>query len=226
MSARSRIALLIALTVLVVVLAIVVIKGGSGPSTSSMSSSKAPPTGAPSVSGFDGAALPAGMRAHPLTLTALSTPTPVPAGLPAGPTVSLSAYHGRVVVIAFLYSTCGPTCILIAQQIRGALNELAHPPAVLIISADPAADTRASVERFLGQVSLAGRVYYLTGSPTQLRAVWHAYRVTPASAGRAAFDSAATVYLIDTAGFERVEFGTEVLTPEGLAHDISRLQTG
>jgi protein SCO1 len=240
MSTRSRIVLLTICAALTLVLALVLILIlGSGSSSHSPSNILSTTTnteghaanpGESSVSGFDGAALPAGVRAQPFTLTALSTPTSVPVpvltGQPAGPSVSLSAFRGQVVVIAFLYSTCGSTCTLIAQQIRGALNELPHPPTVLIVSADPAADTRASVERFLSQVSLAGRVYYLTGSPAQLRAVWHAYRVTPASAGRAAFDAAATVYLVDPTGFERVEFGSEQLTPEGLAHDIGRLQTG
>jgi protein SCO1 len=174
----------------------------------------------PSASGFDGAALPADVRAPEFTLTALASST----GQPTCGPVSLSSFHGKVVVLAFLYSTCGPTCILIAQQIRGALNELGgHSSVVLIVSADPSADTPVSVSRFLAQVSLTGRVHYLSGSPAQLRTVWHAYHVTPASTGRAAFDNAASVFLIDPAGLERVEFGVEQLTPEALAHDIGKL---
>ncbi len=72
--------------------------------------------------------------------------------------MSLSSYRGQVVVLAFLYSTCGATCTLIAQQIRGALDELPQPVPVLIVSADPAADTPASVARFLARVSLTGRI--------------------------------------------------------------------
>ena len=131
-------------------------------------------------------------------------------------------------MLTFLYSgACGDTCIVVAQQIRGALNELPSPaPAVLIVSADPSADTSASVRAFLAQVSLTGRVHYLTGSPAQLRAVWHAYGAIPASAGRAAFDNSASVFLIDPSGEERVVFGVQQLTPEGLAHDIGKLQAG
>ena len=51
---------------------------------------------------------------------------------------------------------------MIAQQIRGALDELRRPVPVLLISADPAADTPARVRRFLPRVSLSGRVRYLT----------------------------------------------------------------
>lgn len=192
------------------------------PARSSTTVGQSPGSTADSASGFDGPALPAHLRAHELTLTNLSAPTSQPNGRP----VSLSAYRGQVIVLAFLYSTCGPTCIIIAQQIRGALDELPRPVPVLIISADPSADTPARVRRFLERVGLNGRVHYLTGSPAQLRAVWHAYDAIPASAGRAAFDTSASVFLIDPSGFERVLFPVEQLTPESLAHDIRRLQSG
>jgi protein SCO1 len=168
------------------------------------------------ASGFDGAALPPAIGASDFALTDQS-----------GRRVSLSDYRGQVVVVAFLYSTCGATCIVIAQQIRGALDELddehASPPAVLIVSADPAADTPAHVARFLTSVSLSGRVRYLTGSVSQLRPIWHSYDITPATSGAAAFDRVASVLLIDAEGNKRVLFESEQLTPESLSHDIGRL---
>src|ERR1039458_4804136 len=92
----------------------------AGCSSSSSSSSSA--SGA-SASGFDGAALPAAAPAHGFELTDQDRRA-----------VSLSRYRGQVTIIAFLYSTCGATCILIAQQVRGALDELPHPVPVLFIS--------------------------------------------------------------------------------------------
>jgi protein SCO1/2 len=164
-------------------------------------------------SGFDGAALSPSPLAPDFTLADRY-----------GHPVSLRSLRGHVAVLTFLYSTCGATCILIAQQIRGALDELPHPVPVLIVSADPAADTPASVAHFLAKVSLTERARYLTGSPAQLRPIWHAYRVHPAGAGRAAFDRYAFLLLLDAQGRERVLFEPEVLTPESLAHDIRRLQ--
>ena len=185
--------------------------------TSGSSSSRTSTAGA--ASGFDGAALPPGVKAENFTLTDQN-----------GRRVSLSDYRGQVVVVAFLYSTCGETCIVIAQQIRGALDDLddlderhSHPPAVLIVSADPATDTRAHVARFLSEVSLSGRVRFLTGAPSQLRQLWRSYDVTPASAGAAAFDRVASVLLIDARGNKRVLFESEQLTPESLSHDIGLL---
>ncbi len=170
----------------------------------------------PSVeAGFDGAALPSGAPVRDFTLSDQR-----------GRRVSLASLRGRVVVLTFLYSTCGASCVVIAQQIRGALDELGHPVPVLIVSADPRGDTPAKVARFLADVSLSGRVSYLDGPVAQLRSLWRAYRVTPASAGRSAFGLHASVMLLDRRGSERVVFQQEQLTPEALAHDVGKLEGG
>jgi protein SCO1 len=211
---RRRLPLLLAwVTALAVALAVVVIVLG----TSSGGSSPSPgaPSHAASASGFDGAPLPGDVAAPPFTLTDQQ-----------GRRVSLSDYRGQVVLLTFLYSRCGATCILIAQQIRGALEELRRPPAVLIVSADPAADTRASVARFLEEVSLSGRAQYLTGPLSSMRGIWRAYGVTPASSSAATFDRFASILLLDGRGRERVLFQAEVLTPEALSHDVAKLQAG
>lgn len=188
---------------------IAVLCGCSSGSTASSTSGADSPA---SASGFDGAALPPGAPTHNFTLTDQD-----------GRRVSPAQLRGRPFVLAFLYSRCGGTCTVIAQQIRGALDELAHPPPVLFVSVDPAADTPAHVERFLARVSLSGRVRYLSAPPAQLRRVWRSYRIVPASAGRQAFERSASVLLLDREGRERVIFQLEQLTPEALSHDIRKL---
>ncbi|HTR73097.1 MAG TPA: SCO family protein [Solirubrobacteraceae bacterium] len=237
MTYRTRIALLAAVTALVATLVIVaVVAGPSGTGSGSGS-----PKGT-SEAGFDGAALPPGVRAKPFTLTALASPPGEasiggggglaggPAGGSHGGTVSLAQFAGKVVVMAFLYPGCGHTCTLIADQIRGALDELGREPAVVIVDASQTDGTharaRGRVHRIFEETGLAGRAYYLTGSQRQLKVVWRAYGVVPASAGKAKFDEYAQVLLIDGKGNERVLFGAEDLTAEGLAHDVGRLQTG
>jgi len=165
---------------------------------------------------FDGAAFPAGVRAHDFRLTNQR-----------GQSVSLSDYRGKVVVLAFLFSRCR-TCVLVANQVRGALDELegVHGVSTIFASTDPRADPRASVSRFLNEVSLGSRVEYLTGTQRQLEPVWKAYAIAPVSAGRSASEAGTTIVLIDRAGVERVGFGLEQITPEGLSHDIRLLATG
>jgi protein SCO1 len=215
MSARFRITLLAATGATLLAFALVaLLDRPAGRSPAASSGSGASSISSPSASGFDGAALPAGVPARGFTLTDQS-----------GQAVSLAGYRGRVVLLAFLDSTCGSTCILIAQQIRGALDELARPVPVLIVSVDPAGDSRARIRAFLEQASLSGRVRYLTGPPSELRVLWHAYRAAPAGSSSAVLDSSAAAVLVDGHGFERVLFPLEQLTPESLVHDIRRLQS-
>jgi protein SCO1/2 len=215
MRPRLRFALLALATLLVLGLALAVILGGtSGDSARNPSPSpSSTPAGATSVTGFDGAALPGGIVAPAWTLTD-----------PQGRRVALSNYRGQVLVLAFLVPTATGVSPLIAQQIRGALDDLGHPVPAVAISADPALDTPARTRSLLAQAALRGRMTYLTGTQAQLQPIWRAYHVVPLSAGRAKFEDAATVLLIDGHGDERVLFGVEQLTPRSLAHDIERLQ--
>jgi protein SCO1 len=208
MRKRPWIALLALASALVIalVLALLLVDRGSGPAAGQ----------GESAGGFDGAALPEGLPAHDFTLTSVLSGRPV----------SLARYKGQVTVLAFPYATCSATCTLLAQQIRGALDELPRPVPVLLVSADPASDTPARVRGFLARVSLTGRAQYLTGSQAALRPVWRAFGVVPASAGASAYAAHAVVVLLDERGRERVIFGLEQLSPEGLAHDICKLAHG
>jgi protein SCO1/2 len=217
MRRRSRIILLASLTAVVLTFALVVLldRPATRSSTSSAAAAaRAVAENAQASTGFDGALLPRRVGAPDFTLTDQS-----------GRRVSLGQYRGRVAILTFLSTTCRPTCPLIAQQIRGALDELdAHPAPVLIVSANPTADTPAAVRRFLGEAALNGRVEYLTGSPSELRAVWRAYEIVPSQLGDAESPHAAAVLLIDRAGQKRDLFQVEQLTPEGLVHDIRKLE--
>jgi len=214
MHRRSRILLLGLATVVVLAFALVLIL--DRPATRS-GSSAATAVDARASSGFDGALLPGAVSTPDFTLTDQR-----------GQRVSLSQYRGQVTILTFLSTTCSPACPLIAQQIRGALDELGtHPPhtvPVLIVSANPAADTPERVRRFLGEAVLTGRVEYLTGTLGELQPVWRAYGIVPSLLGNAASPHAASVLLIDRSGQKRVLFEVEELTPEGLAHDLRKLE--
>lgn len=138
-----------------------------------------------------------------------------------GRLASLADYRGRVVVLTFLYSTCKDTCPILADQVRGALDDLgrAAPPA-LAVSVDPAGDTPERARRFLLERRLTGRMRFLLGAKAQLEPVWRAYAVQPQSEE---FEHSAYVLLIDKAGRQRIGFPVNRLTPEGLAHDVRLL---
>ncbi len=93
------------------------------------------------------------------------------------------------------------------------------------MSADPAADTPAAVRRFLGEAVLNGRVQYLTGTPAELGAVWRAYDIVPSQLGDA---ESPACRLGPPDRPRRTRSGSssrsEQLTPEGLVHDIRKLE--
>jgi protein SCO1 len=213
MPLRHRLGLVVPLALLSV---LSLTSAGCGGSSHAGSAGSVAPAGSPGPGpgGFYGAALPGHVVAPSFTLSDQT-----------GRPVSLSQLRGQVVVIGFVDSTCGAGCVLLAQQIRGALDELPRPVPTLLISADPAADSRGSVRRFLAHVSLAGRVRYLSGPSSQVARVLRAYHVATSAHSRANGGFLA-VLLVDRGGLERVLYGLEQLTPESLSHDIGKLEGG
>jgi protein SCO1 len=160
--------------------------------------------------GFAGALRPAGIPPADFTLRDQD-------GRPA----ALAAYRGQPVIVTFMYSTCKDTCPLMADQIRGALDELGHDVPTLAVSVDPAGDTPLNTKRFLARHGLTGRARFLLGTRAQLAPVWRAYGIRPQTNSDA---HSAYVLLIDKRGRQRVAFPASELTPEGLAHDVKALQ--
>lgn len=170
--------------------------------------------------GFDGAAIPGDVKAPNFTLSAQD-----------GKAVSLGSYRGRVAVLVFLAAgapsgldaTCR-TCVLVAQQVRGALDELrskSDTRAIFVSGELPAGE---SASRLLAQTSLSTRAEYLTGDGVGVGRVWRAYRIALPATNDSKAEAATTVVLIDKRGFERVAFGIEQITPESLSHDIGLLE--
>jgi protein SCO1 len=200
--------------VLVVVLVALVIAIGVVIATGSSVSGSGSGPGSPPQGQFDGPTLPPNLRAANFTLHDQN-----------GRRVSLSQYHGRVVVLTFVHSLCKGLCPFMVEQIKGALNELpGHGRGIpaLAISADQAQDTPAHRRAFLAKHEMTGRMPYLNGSMAAMRRIWHAYHVQPVE-GKID-DHSTFVFLIDKRGFERVGFPGAQLTPDLLAHDIRVLE--
>jgi len=145
-----------------------------------------------------------------------------------GEQVTLADVRGEVAVVTFLYSTCEDTCPLVAQQIRGALDQLGRDVPVMAFSVDPAGDTPRSARAFLAEQRLTGDWHFLLGDPAALQPVWDAYGIQPQAVreGGPDADHGVSVVLLDRQGRQRIGFPPDGLTPEGLAADIARLQRG
>lgn len=137
-----------------------------------------------------------------------------------GKPVSMADYRGRTVVMAFVYSTCKDTCPGQVQSIRGALDRLGRDVPVLLVSVDPANDTRARARRFMLEQHVTGRMRFVLGSERELAPVWKGYGIAPQ---RGPLDHSAYVVLVDGTGLQRIGFPHSQLTSEDLEHDLRRL---
>jgi protein SCO1 len=161
---------------------------------------------------LEGALMPANLVAAPFTLRDQD-----------GIATTLRHERGRVVVLTFLHSRCTGACPIIAQQIRGALDQLgtrARNVTALAISVDPRQDTPANARHFLRVQHMGGRLRFLLGTRRELAPIWKAYGVQPVGArgGHTLLTD-----LVDRHGVLRVGYTTAAITPEMLAHDLGVL---
>src|SRR2546423_319027 len=88
----------------------------------------------PATTGFEGALRPPGIP--PATFSLRDED---------GRRVTAPSLRGRPAIVSFVYTHCRDTCPLVAEQVRGALNDLgARSVPWIAVSVDPAGDTPAS----------------------------------------------------------------------------------
>jgi protein SCO1/2 len=138
-----------------------------------------------------------------------------------GRTVRVGAPGSGPSVVTFLYTHCQDTCPVTASTVRGAMDQLGHDVPAYAVSVDPANDTPNSARVFLSQAHLTGRMHFLLGPDSTLQQIWNQFGIRPEER-----DSPHTAYvvLLDRTGRQRIGFPFEKLTPEGLAHDLRRLE--
>ncbi|MGH7776208.1 MAG: SCO family protein [Candidatus Dormibacterales bacterium] len=148
-----------------------------------------------------------------------------------GQTVSLSQFHGKVVILAFVDSQCTTVCPLTTQSMVDALRLLGNASSqvqLLGVDANPQATAVSDVMGYSQAHGLTHAWHFLTGSTAQLKAVWKAYGIY-VQIVQGAIDHTPAMYVIDPQGRERVVYLTPMeyasLPQEGeiLAGDASRL---
>ena len=160
--------------------------------------------------GFEGAVMPAGVRAPDFTLRNQD-----------GKPVSMRALRGKPVIVTFLYTTCDDTCPAQAQTVRGALDDLGEDVPALAIAVDPPRDTPARARVFLAKARALGRIDFVLGSRAELKPLWKRFFIRPQSIDE---EHQARFTLVDKRGFQRIGFPGDHATPETLAHDVRLLE--
>ncbi len=152
----------------------------------------------------------------------------------SGRLVRLSALHGQVVVLTFLYTTCPDVCPLITgklHEVTELLGDRRKKVAVIAVTVDPERDTAAAVTEYSRRWAMLDRWRFLTGTQRQLEPIWEYYwvgqvrRELPGSTpGHAHYGIGhnSPIHLLDRAGRVRVVHDADV-QPAAMAHDIEAL---
>jgi len=141
-----------------------------------------------------------------------------------GAEVTLARYRGKVVLMAFGYTSCAAVCpitLATLAQARSTLGGAANAVQVIYVTVDPERDDADRMKEYLAEFdpSFIGA----TGRPDALAAVRQSYGVTAVKIGTGddyVMDHSSSIYLIDRAGRLRA------LMPYGhgdFVHDIKLL---
>lgn len=151
-----------------------------------------------------------------------------------GQHVSLHQFRGKAVVLAFVDSECTTICPLTTVgmvEARQLLGSAADQVQLLGIDANPTATTVADVRAYTTAHGMQGQWRFLTGTLSQLKAVWHAYDVYVAAV-QGNIDHQPAVYVIDPQGREQTIFITQMAyagvsqQAEVLAYALSQVLPG
>ena len=142
-----------------------------------------------------------------------------------GQQVSLAQYHGKPVILTFLYTHCPDECPLTAERLHAAMLALgpdASKIGVLAVSTDPVGDTKSAAQNFTQAHNMQNYWHYLIGSRSQLSPVWKNYNIYVQNQ-QALTDHTLAIYIIDKQGNERAFFGGTDFTPDQVKQDMQML---
>jgi cytochrome oxidase Cu insertion factor (SCO1/SenC/PrrC family) len=122
-----------------------------------------------------------------------------------GQPMSLSQFRGKVVILAFVDSQCTTVCPLTTvsmTQARELLGTAGSQVQLLGVDANPQATSVSDVMAYSQAHSMVNQWDFMTGSASQLQAVWKAYHIYVAvSAGQ--IDHTPALFVIDQRGREQ-----------------------
>lgn len=123
----------------------------------------------------------------------------------------LSAFRGKVVLLTFIDSRSGGTDALTAKilgDVGSLLGSAAAKVQIVAINANPSATSVQDVRSWSEQHGMLHNWLYLTGSKSQLQAVWKSYSIYDVVAANGVVEHPPATYLIGPGGNERWLFQT------------------
>jgi protein SCO1/2 len=144
-----------------------------------------------------------------------------------GETVNLDDYRGKAVLVTFLYTNCPDICPTIVSNLRAAQNELgpqAEDMQIIAVSVDPKRDTPKTVNAFLKDRLMTGRMEYLIGSEAELGKVWTTWNIRERKDPKSPelLEHSALIYGISGSG-EITTLYPSNFKPQQIVHDVPKL---
>jgi protein SCO1 len=145
-----------------------------------------------------------------------------------GEPVNLREYHGKAVLVTFIYTHCPDVCPLIVSHLKTAqalLGAKAEGLQIVAVSTDPRGDNPKTVAAFLHAHGMTGRMQYLIGNEAELGHVWKEWDIVahPSKAGRDLVEHSALVYGIAADGKITTLYPAN-FSPSEIAHDVPLLE--
>jgi protein SCO1/2 len=145
-----------------------------------------------------------------------------------GAAVALRDFRGRVVAVAFIYTSCPDVCPLLTEKMAQVQEELGRDfgPRVAFVSitVDPENDTRAALRAYAEShgADLAGWSF-LTGAPAMIRKLTLGYGVAATRTADGQVEHNLLTTLVDKRGIMRVQYLGFRFDPEEFRHDLVEL---
>jgi protein SCO1/2 len=145
-----------------------------------------------------------------------------------GARVTLADYHGRVVAVTFIYTSCTDTCPLLTDKmarVQDALGaDFGSKIAFVSITVDPVRDTPKVLKQYAQNFGAnLGGWAFLTGDPAEIREVERRYGVFAAPAADGTINHTFLTSLIDADGTLRVQYVGYRFDQEEFRNDLLSL---
>lgn len=142
--------------------------------------------------------------------------------------LSLRDLRGRVVAVTFIYASCTDTCPLLTAKLAGLQAKLGPDFGQKVFFASVTVDPKRDTPEVLKSYALAHGANpagwaFLTGTPSEIRAVAKHYGVYYRKASRGDTDHTLLTSLVDQDGILRVQYLGVRFDPNELLRDLQTL---
>jgi cytochrome oxidase Cu insertion factor (SCO1/SenC/PrrC family) len=151
-----------------------------------------------------------------------------------GQPMSLSQFHGKVVILAFVDSQCTTVCPLTTQSMvlaKELLGKAGENVQLLGVDGNPEAASVADVMAYSRAHGMVNQWDFLTGSLAQLKATWSAYHIA-VEIQRGLIDHTPALYVISQQGklqkvyLTQMAYSSVTQSAQVLAADVAGLLPG